>query len=49
MNKIVAKKPQKTRAHNVLFLSNSPFKPKKVALKTRYKRSPKHLQKELDH
>jgi len=42
MDKIVVKIPQKTRAHKVLFLSNSPFKAKKVELKTRYKRQPKH-------
>jgi hypothetical protein len=42
MTKIVVKIPHKTRAHNVLFLSNSPFKQKKVALKTRYKRHEKH-------
>ena len=33
---------QKTRAHNVLFSRNTPFKPKRVALKTRYQRQPKH-------
>jgi hypothetical protein len=30
------------RAHNVLFSRNTPFKPKRVALKTRYKRHSKH-------
>ena len=33
---------QKTRAHNVLFFRDTPFKPKRVELKTRYKRQPKH-------
>ena len=33
---------RKTRAHNVLFFCNTPFKPKRVELKTRYKRQPKH-------
>jgi hypothetical protein len=42
MVKLVVKLPRKTRAHKILFLSNSPFKQKKVALKTRYKRHEKH-------
>lgn len=33
---------QQTRAHVVLFLRNTPFKPKRVELKTRYKRHSKH-------
>lgn len=33
---------QRTRVHNVLFSRNTPFKPKRVALKTRYQRQPKH-------
>jgi len=33
---------QKTRAHKVLFDSNTLFKPQRVELKTRYKRQPKH-------
>lgn len=33
---------QRTRAHNVLFLRNTPFKQKRVELKTRYKRHSKH-------
>jgi hypothetical protein len=41
-NTIVVKIPQKTRAHRVLFLSNTPFKPKRVELKTRYQRQEKH-------
>ena len=45
MNKIIIKIPQhKTRAHNVLFFHDTPYKPKKVELKTRYKRQPKHKQ-----
>jgi len=35
-------KTRKTRAHWVLFASNTPFKPKRVELKTRYQRQPKH-------
>jgi hypothetical protein len=34
--------PRKTRAHIVLFSCNTPFKPKRVELKTRYQRQPKH-------
>ena len=34
--------PRKTRAHMVLFTRNTPFKPQRVELKTRYKRQPKH-------
>jgi hypothetical protein len=30
------------RVHNVLFTRNTPFKPRRVELKTRYKRQPKH-------
>jgi hypothetical protein len=33
---------RKTRAHIVLFSCNTPFKPKRVELKTRYQRHPKH-------
>ena len=33
---------RKTRAHNVLFFRDTPFKPQRVELKTRYKRQPKH-------
>ena len=33
---------RKTRAHVVLFLSDTPFKPQRVELKTRYKRHEKH-------
>ena len=33
---------RKTRAHIVLFSCNTPFKPKRVELKTRYQRQPKH-------
>ena len=35
-------KPKATRAHFVLFHCNSPYRPKRVELKTRYKRKPKH-------
>jgi hypothetical protein len=42
MNKIVVKIPQKTRAHRVLFLSHTPFKPKRVERKDLYQRKPKH-------
>jgi len=37
-----AQNTQKTRAHIVLFLNNSPFKSRTVELKTRYKRQEKH-------
>jgi hypothetical protein len=40
--KIKAQKLRKTRAHLVLFLSNTPFKPQRVELKTRYQRQEKH-------
>lgn len=33
---------RKTRAHMVLFFHNTPFKPKRVELKTRYQRKSKH-------
>ena len=35
-------KLRKTRAHLVLFLSNTPFKPQRVEPKTRYQRQEKH-------
>ena len=35
-------KLRKTRAQLVLFLSNTPFKPQRVELKTRYQRQEKH-------
>jgi len=35
-------KTRKTRAHIVLFLNNTPFKPQRVELKTRYQRQEKH-------
>ena len=38
----VKQAPRKTRAHWVLFFCNTPFKPKRVELKTRYQRQPKH-------
>jgi len=39
---------RKTRIHNVLFFRDTPFKPKQVELKTRYKRRQKHPQKMVD-
>jgi hypothetical protein len=44
--KIVVKIPQKTRRHYVLFANDSPFRPKRVELKTRYQRRPKHDKKQ---
>ena len=38
----IKQKLRKTRAHKVLFCSNTPFKPKRVEPKTRYQRQPKH-------
>lgn len=38
----VKQTPRKTRAHMVLFFHNTPFKPKRVELKTRYQRRSKH-------
>jgi len=35
-------KLRKTRAHLVLFTNNTPFKPQRVELKTRYQRHEKH-------
>ena len=32
----------KTRAHRVLFVKDTPFKPKRVEPKTRYQRHDKH-------
>ena len=40
--------PRKTRIHNVLFFRDTPFKPRRVELKTRYKRTQKHPQKMVD-
>ena len=45
--KIVIKVPRKTRAHFVLFSENTPFKPKVVKSKIKYKRQPKHKGREL--
>jgi hypothetical protein len=42
----IKQKPQKTRAHIVLFLTNSPFKSRTVELKTRFKRQEKHRNRE---
>ena len=44
--KIVVKLPHKTRAHFVLFAENTPFKPKKVESKKKFKRNPKHKGRE---
>lgn len=33
---------RKTRIHKVLFFRDTPYKPRRVELKTRYKRQPKH-------
>lgn len=32
----------KTRVHKILFEQDTPFKPKKVAVKNQYQRRPKH-------
>lgn len=40
MNK--RKQKMKTRAHNVLFAKDTPFKPKVVKSKAKYQRRPKH-------
>jgi len=40
--KIIIKVPKKHRAHFVLFAQNTPFKPKRVESKIKYKRNPKH-------
>ena len=45
----VKQKPRKTRAHAVLFCRNTPFKPKRVELKTRYQRQSKHKNCPVDH
>jgi hypothetical protein len=45
--KIVVKIPQKTRAHLVLFVKDTPFKPKRVENKKKFKRQPKHKGAEL--
>jgi len=44
--KIVVKIPQKTRRHYVLFANDSPFRPQRVEPKTRYRRRPKHINKQ---
>lgn len=38
----------KTRAHYVLFVKDTPFKPKKVERKDLYKRKPKYAKQHLD-
>jgi len=43
----IKQKPQKTRAHRVLFMNNSPFRSRTVELKTRFKRQEKHQNREL--
>ena len=37
---------QRTRAHYVLFSQDTPFKPKRINLKNRYKRNEKHRNRE---
>lgn len=39
-------KTVKHRGHYALFTNNTPLKPKRVALKTRYQRNDKHRNKE---
>ena len=46
--KIVIKVPKKHREHIVLFCANTPFKPKVVESKIKYKRQPKHKGKHND-
>ena len=46
--KIAIKVPRKTRQHYALFCLNTPFKPKRVELKTGYQRRSKHPNKEHD-
>jgi len=38
--------PKKHREHFVLFCAGTPFRQKRVELKTRYHRQPKHRNKE---
>jgi hypothetical protein len=47
MKNLTQQTPRKTRIHNVLFFRDTPFKPKRVELKTRYKRAQKH--RKLDY
>jgi hypothetical protein len=42
MKQSTAQTTRKTRIHNVLFFRDTPYKPRRVELKTRYKRQPKH-------
>ena len=42
MKNLTQQTPRKTRIHNVLFFRDTPFKTKRVELKTRYKRTQKH-------
>lgn len=44
--KAKANKEVKHRGHYALFAANTPFKQKRVELKTRYKRHDKHRSKE---
>ena len=46
--KITIKVAKKHREHFVLFAQNTPFKPKVVASKIKYKRQPKHKGKHND-
>jgi hypothetical protein len=41
-NKQQPQNTRKTRAHMVLFFHDTPFRPQRVELKTRYKRVQKH-------
>lgn len=43
--KTAIKVTRKTRQHFVLFCAGTPFKPKRVEIKTRYQRKDKHTTK----
>jgi hypothetical protein len=47
--KITIKVPKKHREHIVLFCAGTPFKQKRVELKTRYQRQPKHKGQHDNH
>jgi hypothetical protein len=38
----------KTRAHRVLFEHDTPFRPRRVELKTRYRRRAKHVKRDQE-
>jgi len=44
--KIIIKVPKKHREHIVLFCAGTPFKPKVVQSKVKFKRQPKHRGRE---